>query len=190
MSRDDLIRVMSTTMQTTDQSVLDHGRSVVLHHQQLMDHLRHGASLPEWWRLPAWIKRPGLLEQLPGDDIMREYHEFHDCGKPFCRTLDDQGRAHYPDHAAWSERVWREMGGHPLAAYLMGRDMDAHLLKGENIAEFARKPWAAALLLTALSEIHSNALIFGGINSDSFKIKAKNLDKRGGQAWALIAQTK
>lgn len=45
--------------------------------------------------------------------------------------------------------------------------------------EFAGRPHAVALLLTGLAEVHANASMFGGIESTSFKIKWKNLDKRG-----------
>ena len=68
----------------------------------------------------------------------------------------------------------------------MAMDMDAHLLKSDGVAEFAARPQATALLLTALAEVHSNAAMFGGADSDSFKIKAKHLDRRGGQVMAEI----
>jgi hypothetical protein len=38
---------------------------------------------------------------------------------------------------------------------------------------------AMSLLLTALAEVHSNANMFGGIESISFKSKWKKIDKRG-----------
>jgi hypothetical protein len=41
-------------------------------------------------------------------------------------------------------------------------------------------------LLTSLCELHSNASMFGGIESTSFKIKYKQLDKRGNQVLKLI----
>ena len=65
--------------------------------------------------------------------------------------------------------------------------MDAHLLRAEGLAEFAARDEAPTLLLTALAEVHSNAIMFGGLTSDSFKMKAKHLDKRGRQVLALRA---
>ena len=173
-------------MQTPTQSVLAHGISVSEHYNTMIDHLRHGTPLPEWWRLPEWTRMPGLLDNLPSDEILREYHLYHDCGKPYCRITDADGRAHYPSHAAMSERIWLLAGGNPHAARLMAQDMDAHMLKADGIEEFSRKPDAITLLLTALAETHSNAAMFGGTNSDSFKIKCKNLDKRGGAAIRLL----
>jgi len=58
-------------------------------------------------------------------------------------------------------------------------DMDIHLLKDVGVNDFAQKEEAATLLLTGLAEIHSNAEMFGGIESTSFKIKWKQINKRG-----------
>lgn len=181
-----LLADMDACMQTPTQSVLAHGRSVVLHYSVLMDHLRHGSALPEWWRLPEWTRDARLLDGLPSDDVMREYHEFHDCGKPYCRVVDEAGRVHYPGHAAMSEQVWLAVGGSPRAAGLMARDMDAHLLKADGLEAFAANPDAITLLLTAIAEVHSNAAMFGGTDSDGFKIKMKSLDKRGGAVIRLL----
>lgn len=62
--------------------------------------------------------------------------------------------------------------------------MDVHLLKAVDIPEFKARPQAIALLLTGLAEIHANASMFGGLESTSFKIKWKHLDKRGRQICA------
>ncbi|MNC77597.1 hypothetical protein D3C75_1295840 [compost metagenome] len=64
--------------------------------------------------------------------------------------------------------------------------MDIHLLKDEGIAEFAKRQEAATLLLTGLAEVHSNARMFGGLDSTSFKIKWKHIDKRGKKIVALL----
>jgi hypothetical protein len=58
-------------------------------------------------------------------------------------------------------------------------DMDIHLLKDVDVLEFSKRPEAMTLLLTGLSEIHSNCAMFGGIESTSFKIKWKHINKRG-----------
>lgn len=181
---DALIEAMRNCPQNDHQSVLQHGQSVWEHYQMLMDHMRNGTPLPEWWRIPKWAHR--LTQMAFDDEIMAEYAEFHDCGKPFCRTIDEDGKQHFPGHAAMSELVWRAAGGTDIAASLMGMDMDAHLLSADTIPEFAARPEAPSLLLMAIAEIHSNAMMFGGTDSDSFKIKIKKLDKRGGQAIQLM----
>jgi uncharacterized protein YlaN (UPF0358 family) len=59
--------------------------------------------------------------------------------------------------------------------------MYIHLLKSDGVDEFCKNPNAITLLLTGLSEIHSNSQMFGGIDSISFKIKWKCINKRGKQ---------
>ena len=187
-TRDRLIEEMAACQQTPTQSVLEHGRSVWSHFQQLSDHLAHGTDLPPWWRVPAWAYSPGLLDHLPSMAILEEYTIYHDAGKVVTRAVDADGRHHFPDHAKATETLWLSVGGNPQAARLMGMDMDAHLLKADGIHEFASRPEAPALLLVALAEVHSNAAMFGGTNSDSFKIKAKHLEKRGRQVMAICNQ--
>jgi hypothetical protein len=76
----------------------------------------------------------------------------------------------------------------PEAARLMGMDMDIHLLKGDDIEAFAARKEAAALLLAGLSEIHANAQMFGGIESTSFKMKWKHIDRRGKQIAKILSE--
>lgn len=109
------------------------------------------------------------------------------CGKPSCLTVDADGRRHFPDHAAVSARVWRDAGGCEEVATLIEQDMDVHLLKAEGVEEFASRPHAIALLLTGLAEVHANASMFGGIESVSFKIKAKHLSKQGKRIVAALS---
>jgi len=183
---DGLVAAMTTCPQTPTQSVLDHGRSVLACFRLLLDHLRHGTSVPAWWRVPAWTATPGLLDRVAPPEVMAAYIEFHDCGKVHTRVVDADGRQHFPGHAAASERVWLAVGGDPLAARLMGMDMDFHLLRPEGVDGFAARPEAASLLLASVAEVHSNAAMFGGPDSDSFKMKAKHLDRRGRQVVAAM----
>jgi len=65
-------------------------------------------------------------------------------------------------------------------------DMNIHSLKDVGVNDFAQKEGAATLLLTGLAEIHSNAEMFGGIESTSFKIKWKQINKRGKKISRII----
>lgn len=174
-----LLDAMRNCNQTAGMTVLQHGEMVRDYYRDLIAHLRDRRPLRYDWRLPSWISDPALIQTLPDDELMAEYHLFHDCGKPICRIVDEEGRQHFPDHAAVSEAVWLSVGGSREVGALIGMDMDVHLLKGDEVEAFARRPQALALLLTALSEIHVNASMFGGIDSVSFKIKWKHLEKRG-----------
>ncbi len=182
-----LIKMMRECMQTKNQSVYQHGISVWQHFIVLIEDLMGRKAAPEWWRIPKWAYMDNILGKIPPLHIIEEYAIYHDCGKPFSRVVDDEGRVHFPNHAAVSEKIWLTTGGDPMAAKLIGMDMDAHLLRADGIEEFASRPEAILLLLMALAEVHSNAELFGGQNSDSFKIKAKHLEKRGRQVMEVIA---
>lgn len=175
---------MRTCMQFRDQNVLEHGIAVTQAFNVLMQAL-HTGEAPDGWRIPAWLMAKSVREQfiercLPAD-VLYWYQRYHDCGKPYCLVLDADGRSHFPDHAAVSERVWRECGGDPEVGQLIGLDMAIHLASAEEMAELAKLPQAPSLFLTALAEVHANAKMFGGFESTSFKAKAKHLDRRGKQ---------
>lgn len=187
-ARNALINMMASCEQTAGMTILQHGEMVATYYADLLDHLEHGSPLNFQWRLPEWASRPEVLDALPSRQIMGEYHLFHDCGKPTCLTFDEDGRRHFPDHTATSKQTWLAAGGSQEIGDLIGMDMDAHLIKADDLEEFALRPQAKALLLTALAEIHANAAMFGGIESISFKIKWKHLDKRGRQVMDIIAK--
>lgn len=164
---------MSSCSQTKGQTILQHGEAVAAQYKDLI-----GERKLEW-RLPDWLDLDFLLPLCPPAEIMEQYHIYHDCGKPYCLTIDEEGRQHFPDHARISASIWRVNGGDERIAELIQRDMDMHLLKPAQAAEYDRMDLAPALLLTALSELHANASMFGGIESTSFKIKFKALNKVG-----------
>lgn len=177
---------MLSCEQTSGMNMMQHGASVYEFFMDLKNHVTKGTTLTLPWRLPEWATNPKLWDKLLDDNTVQEYQLFHDNGKPFCKVVDEDGKQHFPDHAATSEKIWREIGGDEQVAKLIGMDMDIHLLKDEGIAEFASRQEAATLLLTGLAEIHSNANMFGGIESTSFKIKWKHIDKRGKKIVALL----
>lgn len=183
---------MDACFQTRTQSVLEHGYSVADYCSDLLDHLCVGEPLGFDWRLPDWLKEPDsrklILDRLLPDHMMVTYQIYHDCGKPYCRTVDEDGRQHFPGHAALSAQVWRGLGGDEQVARLIERDMDIHLLKAEGLEDFAAQPEAASLLLTGLAEVHSNAAMFGGIESASFKAKWKQIDRRGRALVKIFAE--
>jgi hypothetical protein len=164
---------MSTCSQSKGQTILQHGEAVASKYKDLI------AGRTEGWRLPDWFDLDYLLPLCPPSDIMEQYHIFHDCGKPYCVTMDEDGRQHFPDHARISAAMWRVHGGDEQIAELIARDMDMHTLKAAEAATYDRMDLAPALLLTALSELHANAEMFGGIESTSFKIKFKAINKLG-----------
>lgn len=188
---------MKTTFQGTGISVLKHGEMVWERLSELIKFLK-GDELKSEWRLPEWVieYKQEILKQLLPTEFLWKYATYHDCGKPYCRILDSEGRQHFPDHAKKSQEIWLEcskeadFGGvsifNDTVARLMGMDMDIHTIKAEELPEFSKRPEAISLLITGLCEIHANSTMFGGIESTSFKIKYKQIDKRGKQLCKMI----
>lgn len=183
---------MMACEQTKGQSVLDHGDSVNDHMKDLVSHLANGTDLQFAWRVPAWLAddKEFILSNLHEEEIRIGYAVLHDCGKPFCREVDAEGKVHFPDHAAVSERTFMETyrGLDPdckTIANLIGWDMLLHTESSEGVERHCRDIWsiqdAFTLLLTSLAEVHSNAELFGGIETVSFKSKWKQIDRRGKQ---------
>lgn len=112
---------------------------------------------------------------------MARYGLYHDIGKPYCRTVDIEGKVHFPGHAQKSFEIYRELFPEDLIVQeLIQQDMLIHCGSVEEIeAQFKLNPRLVInLLVSALSEVHSNCLMFGGIDSTSFKIKLKKVDQR------------
>lgn len=177
------LKELETAMKNCEQmkglSVYDHGVMVMRYFTDLLEHIEHEQSLKYQWKLPEWIHDEVIWNNLLQINDIIEYQIYHDCGKPFCLQIDDQGRKHFPDHANVSANIWKEVMGETVSEKLIRQDMDIHLLKNSGVEEFASRPEAITLLLTGLAEVHANAEMFGGIDSTSFKIKWKQINKRG-----------
>lgn len=168
---------MQSGFQTSGVTYWQHGKMVANRFEDLM------SEQPKMeWNLPSWFSENedqirDLL--LPNMNQIIEYQIWHDCGKPFCRVAGDDGKSHYPDHASVSAEIWRKLGGNETTADLIERDMDWHTTKPSETSEIENHPLALPLLVTALCEVHANAQMFGGFDSDSFKIKHKRLTRSG-----------
>lgn len=116
--------------------------------------------------------------KLPPPEVLKSYHVYHDCGKHLCLEIDDWGRRHFPNHADVSSRQYAHIFPEDkFTAILIAKDMDFHTKRGEELCALCKSPFAPILLLTAFAEINANADIFGGHQSDSYKIKFKRLMK-------------
>ncbi|MBC8740392.1 hypothetical protein F6X40_27425 [Paraburkholderia sp. UCT31] len=176
-----LERPMRECFQFHDLDVLDHGHAVRAKFDALIAAMEKGETPEGDWSLPQWLlpNAEQLLGRLLDRETLARYQIWHDCGKPHCRTVDEAGKQHFPDHAAASARTWLAAGGDEQAGRLIASDMDFHLLGAEDVPAFAARPEAASLMLTAIAEIHANAEMFGGTCSTSFKMKRKHLERRG-----------
>lgn len=171
---------MKSCLQTKDQSVYEHGISVNEHFKDLLKILS-GDEPGVGWRLPDWfmLYRQQIKKSLLPLDVIEEYLIHHDCGKPYCLTIDENGKRHFPNHSEVSSKVWMSVGGNIQASKLMKMDMDIHKMKAHDIDEFIKHDEAITLLIAGLAEIHANSKMFGGLESESFKIKWKQINNRG-----------
>lgn len=170
---------MKACEQAPGWTIYQHGMDIGNRYRDLYEHL-NGAKPRYRWSLGGCD--PELKELLPFVDApakARAYHIFHDCGKPRCLTIDEEGKRHFPNHARISAERYREaMPDDERTAELIEMDMLCHTLKGDELSALARHQLAPTLLLTAWAELHSNAeVLFGGFESTSFKIKRKQLLK-------------
>lgn len=154
-------------------NMIDHGTSVHEFYSDLV-----GLRTHEWDFGKVCNLVDDLIQySLPANQL-KDYHVYHDCGKPRCRVVDEEGKQHFPNHAQVSHDVWLEAGGDIETAWFILHDMDFHLLKGDELKPLLADPRSIPLLLTAWAEIHANSQMFGGIQSTSFKIKRKHLEKQ------------
>lgn len=189
---------MKNCEQTSGQSILEHGQAVWGYYQLIEEILAYGTEdkrvqpFIEKLVLPKWFFafEEGLAWNRFCSSIVYWYTVYHDLGKPYCRIVDNDGKTHYPDHAEVSYQVWSHLCDvDPLehinsfkdtVAELIRRDMEIHTIKASDIEYFCRdKNLAITLLLVGLAEVHANANIFGGFDSPSFKIKFKQIERRG-----------
>lgn len=176
-----VVRDMKQTEQTKDQSIYQHGISVWKYYEDLLGILDGKESTHEW-RMPSWFEdyKDDIKSSLLSSEIIQQYTTMHDCGKPYCKIVDEEGKAHFPNHAQVSYETWNRINGDETIGQLILRDMEIHTIKAKEIPEFCRdKQMAITLLLAGLAEVHSNSAMFGGIESQSFKIKWRQIDRRG-----------
>ena len=175
--------------QTVGQSVYQHGFSVKEHVFQIIDYLSNNSEL-DGWKIPKWLDcyKKQILCSTWNKEIITLYTLYHDCGKPYCRTVDLEGKVHFSDHANVSKQVWLSVSPENEDSFTVGRligeDMFLHTANATEVKEKllnSDKRDMITLLIVALAEIHSNAKLFGGIESTSFKSKWKKLDRRGKQ---------
>jgi hypothetical protein len=165
---------MSSCCQSKGQTILQHGESVAATYKELI------AGTGNLY-LPDVVKDDlnFLLDQTcTATELgIEDYHVYHDCGKPDCLSIDVEGKQHFPCHAMMSARAWLVAGGDAYIGRLIEHDMDMHTMKPADVESYRHMDIAAILLLTAWAELNSNAKMFGGTESISFKIKAKALTK-------------
>ena len=155
------------------QTILQHGHAV---YQQLLKLINNPEAIHGLKTLTTeqiCILRDKVLE-LDAWTI-ESYTVMHDMGKPFCKLGDS-----FPDHANKSFEYWNKISTNKTVGELIKNDMLFHTARtSEDIFSLGlSNNVLATLALTALAELQSNAItLFGGFDSDSYKIKRKRLEK-------------
>lgn len=202
---------MDSCEQTPGQSISEHCNSVYNYYSCIDEILGIGSDSEKALLLinskkfpikyPDWFfeYEEGLAWNRHGSSISYLYTNFHDCGKPYCKIYDADGKYHFIDHANISYNVWTHLNEispiQPeyhrkdklqIIGQLIKRDMEIHTIKAEDISKFCNYAKehidiynSVTLLLVGLAEVSANANLFGGMESESFKTKWKQIDRRG-----------
>lgn len=166
----------------TNLTIYQHGLDVCNKFQDLIDYLNSDGLNEYGFPVPKWmIEYKNILLNICIKNIneIKTYLVFHDCGKPFCLSVDEFGKRHFINHAEISKKTFLKYSDNKFIAELIGKDMLCHTTKAKDYRSLIEEEFIEILLCAALASIHSNAEMFGGICSDSFKIKFKNLNKLG-----------
>lgn len=156
--------------------MLRHGQSVHYHYKELMWKLRQKDA--EYAELHALYDKFG--RDMPPPDFLESYHVYHDCGKHLTLTIGEDGKRRFPDHANVSaDQYLTIFPDDHLTAHLIRHDMDFHTMRGEHLIELCKSVFAPILYFTAWAEINANAEMFGGKQSESYKIKRSRLIQAG-----------
>lgn len=193
---------MQNCFQFTNISMLDHGLMVSQEYQKLKQNLmlalqgecseleKTGLSTcVSSDKTSEWIQ--ALLHYQYDENLMHHYHVYHDCGKPFCRQLDEDNRQHFPNHAMVSMQIYQEYFNCDITARLIEADMNFHTMNAQQMQQWLNenkenKHFLASLYLSAWAEILANSTMFGGMESEGFKIKRKRLIAHGKKLSLLL----
>lgn len=177
-------------MKTTFQSerlgitIAEHGEQVWNNTKNLIVGNFENFKLPEWFVQNHHF----IVNNLYDWETIEMYTLYHDIGKVFCRTVDEDGKVHFPEHDKISKEKFSEFfPAFPDAAELIGLDMFLHKGNPTKVLEANLSiRILCTLLIVSFAEIHANAKMFAisegtedFLASTSFKIKYKNLDRIG-----------
>ena len=169
---DELHCEMAACEQAPNLNMLQHGQLVHEKYKELITSLNDGTAKHAELR--------ALYERHKSHQVLERYHVYHDCGKHLTLEIGEDGKRRFPNHAEASYQQFLRLWEDDLfTATLIKKDMDFHVLRGEELEDLLKHPLAPILYFTAWAEINANAEMFGGVNSDSYKIKAKRLIQSG-----------
>ena len=169
---------MRECKQTDTMSIMQHGLDVSAKYNDILKILSN--KMDNIYQLPEKLFEifRNRHDELLDDYIMNHYHIYHDCGKSLCLEIDKKGRQHFPNHSMYSYTQFKMIfPDKETEALMILHDMYFHTMKTEDLKDLALSKYGFSLYLTSWAEIFSNAEMFGGTDSISFKIKKKKLIK-------------
>lgn len=184
----DLIFKMRSCNQTDNQSIMEHGLSVHKQAFKIIEALYFPRILKDLHPFlpPQLLKsknfRKHIKDNLYPLETIWDYTIFHDCGKPSCIQVDENGQRHFPEHNLISAQTWEEVTGDLVVSSLMHEDMTLHRMKAAEWADYIQDIHPAeicTLLVVAYASIAANAIDHDpqGIHGERYKIARKKLDR-------------
>lgn len=185
---------MATTEQTKGVSIVKHGELVWEATQAVLQAVENNQAVIEFYgethKLPGWfaVEKMKFLEAVRtlGMFSLQKYCLLHDIGKPEVFTVDEStGAFSFPNHAEKSAEVFKRVYGEQYSnvCELIKKDMEVHLLKpgdNEGISRFASLKNVLIHLLVGFAELCANSKpVFGGMETESYKIKHKRFCRVG-----------
>lgn len=162
---------MKSTPQGTI-SVWEHGKQVAFYLEKFLS--RNYSDLPRIDKVTWLSSAITSLRSISTQSFLNDLHTyalFHDIGKTITHV-----DGHYPNHAQVSADIWRQLDPREHVARWIENDMAIHTMSQE---EFSKLPDRDKHRLVGLAEVYANAEMFGGFDSDSFKIKLKKVIRNG-----------
>jgi len=155
---------MRNCFQNKNETIWEHCQSVLKHYNELL--INFPIRFDKYKNF--------LLSNQLDIKIITEYISWHDVGKPFCEF-----DSHFIDHANKSADVYSQISSNELVISLIRNDMLFHTIKPKDVNSLTQDvKWLCTLALTALAAIESNSEMFGGKQSESYKIKISNWERR------------
>lgn len=163
--------------QTESQSIFKHHSSVWKYTVKFLTGNIENLPIPKWYSKYKNL----ILNNTHDYKTIKHYCLHHDIGKINTLSFDENGKRHFHGHVAESVKLWNELFPERLSERnLIENDMLFHTSKFEDIIfKNLGIRDICTLLISALAELHSNCQMFGGYNSESYKIKFKRLEKLG-----------
>lgn len=151
--------------------------------------LQHGISVhEEYLKLLETTDHRLLKLQLP-IELVKKYHTYHDCWKHLVLEIGEDGKRRYPSHSQASTLQFKAIfPNDECVARLIEHDLDFHTLRGDELVKLCKLDIAPTLYLTALAEINANAIMFGGRESESYKIKASRLKQASKKLFTFLEE--